>query len=141
MNTALEGSSRRLIKGNASQMSQRSRCIPEDVKARKSPCSGRVFPSPPDAPGLLRAKIGHSKKQLCGFEVCSSLLQTDHFGFSNVAGLAKEHKRVHSRLDAKIDMRRWVRAGRRGNSLPPGFGNAPEERSTGDFSFPRRKLM
>lgn len=80
VNTALEDSSKRLIKGKVSQMSQRSRfcrsplACQKGLAACKCPCSPWVFPSPPDAPRLLHVKIGHSKKQLCSFAVCSSLL-------------------------------------------------------------------
>lgn len=114
---------------------------------RRKLCSWE-FPSPPAAPGLLpHAQTSRSKRQLCGLwfaPLCShtdSPPQTDHFGFLNVTGLSKEQPRVNSQVSNKNRHERRWRAGRRGNSLPPGFGNAPGERSLGDFSFPRRKML
>lgn len=149
MNIALEDSSKRLIKGKASQMSQRSRFCRSPLASQKGPAACKccahsgyspLLRMPPGCSVQSSASPKSSSVALRFAPLCSQNDQTDRFGFLNVTGLAKEQRRVYSRLDIKIEMRRWVRAGRRGNSLPPGFGDAPEERSLGGFSFPRRKL-
>jgi len=66
--------------------------------------------------------------------------QTDHFGFLNVTGLAKGQQRVNSLGgDKNRHERSWVTAGRRRNSLPPGFGYTPKAEKFGAFPLPKEK--
>lgn len=123
--------SKRLIKGKVPQMSQRSRLCPSPLARQEGPATckccahGGCSPLLRTAPGcsMQRSTTPESSSAALRFSpLCSqtdSLLQTDHFGFLNVTGLAKQQRRVHSWLDIKIDIGRWVRAGRRGNSLIP----------------------
>ncbi|XP_014727689.1 PREDICTED: flocculation protein FLO11-like [Sturnus vulgaris] len=73
-----------------------------------------------------------------------SLFQTDHFGFLNVTGLAKKQRRVHSRLDIEIDMRRrgpnrdWIESALSHTEYQQGGGRQlPPPRSSGAGAGPR----
>lgn len=98
---------------------------------------------PPGCCPMQRSAAPKNSSVACGLFLCShtdSPPQIDHFGFLNVTGLTKNQPRVNSQGgDKNRHERSWVRAGRRGNSLPRGFGNAPEAEKFGTFLLHKEK--
>lgn len=118
--------------------------LPVNTAGSSAPSGYSPSPAAPRLAAPCKAQpLQTEAPWLCGLLLSGWLSSTDRpFWLLNVTGLAKEQPRVNSQGgDKNRHETSWVRAGRRGNSLPLGFGNAPEERSLEDFSLGRRNLL
>lgn len=152
MNTASEDSSKRLIKGKVSQMSQSSRfCqissrIPEGSRNFKMPVLSAGIPLCSGCPQAAPCK--HRPLQKAALWLCGLLLSALRLSlpdgslwlfkcvrFGKGAAEGSHTVGYRNRLEKVGESRQ------KGKFLPPGFGNAPEERTLGDLSFPRMLMQ